>query len=102
MKNKIEYVLQLPWKIDGDKFYFFAEDDLDAAEILQEWLQPAQDVCEHKNFKNGKCTECQWECDHDDREDHCCLFCGSIIIPDYDDRNGDAMFSESKEREKNG
>lgn len=99
MKNRIEYVLQLPWKIEGDQFCFSAEDDLQAAEIIQEWISRVQDICEHENFRNGVCENCKWECDHVDIEDHGCLSCGKTVIPDYDDRRGDEMYSESKERD---
>lgn len=81
MKKRIEYVLQLPWKIEGDRFYFHAEDDLDAAEIVQEMLHCVKDICEHKNFNGGICTECGLECEHDDVEENHCVLCQAFIEP---------------------
>lgn len=94
MKKKIEYVLQLPWKIEGDRFYFHAEDDRDAAEAVQEMLHCVQDICEHATFRNGDCTDCGWECDHDDIEENHCLLCGIFVEPG--DPRGEPEWAEER------
>ena len=50
-------------------------------------LEAKQDNCIHKDFKDGKCIECEWKCDHDDIEEWHCLICGEAI-------EGDAPRSE--------
>ena len=79
--KKIEFVLQLPWKIEGDRFYFFAEDESQAEEIVLKMLCRLQDICEHAQFKCGKCTDCDFECEHQEIEDRNCLDCGEFIEP---------------------
>ena len=49
--------------------------------------------CEHlampgyrSTFKDGKCTQCGWKCDHEEQEDGHCLMCGeSTFDADYAD-----------------
>ena len=76
MKNKIEYVIE----INGEKIFFWAEDLNHAQEIVLGSLNALQDVCEHKNFKNGKCENCGFKCEHDQEvEENHCLDCGEFV-----------------------
>lgn len=99
MKKKIEYVLQLPYKIDGDRYYFHATDDLEAEAIVLKMLNRLQDVCEHKDFEWGVCTNCNWKCEHDEVEDAHCLDCGEFVNPmgreDYLNEQADIRRKES-------
>lgn len=81
MKGNREYVLLLPWKINGDKFYFYAGSDEDAHRILGDILFLVQDICEHGDFYDGKCGKCKWECDHEEIEENHCLMCGVLCAP---------------------
>ena len=97
MIKKREFVLCLPWKIEGDKFYFRADDLNHAMQMVHDWLEDAQDICEHKEFKSGKCEECDWKCDHEEIEDHGCLMCGESV-ESFDPREDEA-YQDFKERD---
>lgn len=52
--------------------------------------------CEHKNFDDGQCKECDAYCDHPDSEDGYCLMCGELMMfferpesMDFPDKDGD-------------
>lgn len=77
---KKEFIICLPWKIEGDKFYFFAEDYARAKEMLEGWLNDLQDICEHKTYQRGKCQNCQLPCEHD-IDKNICLICGEWQEP---------------------
>lgn len=50
-------------------------------------LREIQDLCSHKDFKDGVCLACDLKCDHDDREENYCLICGEELEtpePDID------------------
>lgn len=55
--------------------------------FLKDWdsyqAQEIQLDCEHKNFTDGKCELCDYECEHPESEDSYCLDCGEFIEPFY-------------------
>lgn len=81
MKKKRFYVIQLPWEPNGEKLFFLAENDTQAEEMLLKMLNRYEDVCKHEDFKNGKCVECELECDHQEIEENHCLDCGEYVEP---------------------
>ena len=97
MKERKTYVLQLPYEIDGDRFYFSADDDTQAEEYITKFLKPLQEVCEHAMFKNGKCTDCDLPCEHDELDNWICIDCGANVAPTKADYLADQADSDRKE-----
>lgn len=60
---KRPFTLRLP---DGKKYEFLADDWHDAQEIITEWL--SEECKTHKYNPKGVCSECDYECDHQWKE----------------------------------
>ena len=77
-----------------------AEDREAALETIFEMLHKVQDICEHTDFTNGKCTDCGLECGHDEVEDDYCLQCGEYQEPmTRQDYLADQAYQAHKERD---
>lgn len=94
--KKREYVLE----VRGEKIYFWADSFAHATEIVLSGLNDIQDVCEHAMFKNGKCTDCDWTCEHEgDIEKGICLDCGETVDCFDEDYAYDAWKDSQAEKE---
>jgi len=71
--KKYEYTLST-----GQELCFFAKNIAEADEMFKRHMV---DICDHPEFKNGICVDCDYDCEHQEIEDNTCLYCGEDIEP---------------------
>lgn len=76
--HKFDYMLST-----GQEFSFFAKTSAEADEMCKKHIaEHIAPYCEHPEFKQGICVDCDYECEHYQIEENTCLDCGEWIEPD--------------------